>query len=409
MISTTGMSSVVSYDNLNADEVFTQAFENKLENLQLAAELTSISIAVVFDNEIVYQKGFGEQDNIDTIFRIGCVTKALTAMNLLRFYDQELFMLDDNAMDYLPDLVMNIVNPNFPTVNVTFRQLLSHTSSMIMSAYYPDNPLAWDPNNPPGDCFNYSNQNYWVLTKLIEEFSNSSFQDHMMNVFFPLLEMTNTSFDYTDFPLGQLADGYSWDNVTKDKSPISKDNNALDLYIGGGGAMSRASDLANFLMMHKNNGNYKGNQILKEETVNLMHSDEINCYGLGWISDFIGFVDAQGGINALNITNLTGIGGTAPGWTSELYYQKNEDTAVVMCSNLRNFDDFELKKNFYELFYHIFDTSSKLQVLTTTTTTIEPTTSEEQTIVDSTSSFQFTITLLSVVIVISFRRKYCKK
>ena len=75
---------------------------------------------------------------------------------------------------------------------------------------------------------------------------------------------------------------------------LAKTNVELPTYqrrrIGGGGLYSTAADLSNFLIAHMNGGEFKGFQLLKPETIELMHSivSDSNAdfmgvgYGYGW-------------------------------------------------------------------------------------------------------------------------------
>ncbi len=58
---------------------------------------------------------------------IASISKTITATAVMQLWEQGLFELDDDVNDYLP---FNVRNPNHPDVPITFRMLLTHTSSI---------------------------------------------------------------------------------------------------------------------------------------------------------------------------------------------------------------------------------------------------------------------------------------
>ncbi|MGO9964187.1 MAG: serine hydrolase domain-containing protein, partial [Acidimicrobiales bacterium] len=58
----------------------------------------------------------------DTVFRIASVTKTMTAIGLMRLYDDGRFQLDDPVNDYLKTFR---IQPPPGGVDVTFRHLLT--------------------------------------------------------------------------------------------------------------------------------------------------------------------------------------------------------------------------------------------------------------------------------------------
>ena len=62
-----------------------------------------------------------------TIFFLASISKTVTATALMQLYEAGRFGLDDSVDRYLP---FPVKNPNHPKVPITFRMLLTHTSSI---------------------------------------------------------------------------------------------------------------------------------------------------------------------------------------------------------------------------------------------------------------------------------------
>ncbi|MEX0996603.1 MAG: serine hydrolase [Flavobacteriaceae bacterium] len=185
-----------------------QSLEENIEQVFTDFQLMGMSVWVE-KNGIEESFHFGLKDldrnlEIDeqTKYRIASISKTVTALGLLKLYDQGLFDLDDPINDYLS---FPITNPSFPGTEITFRTLLSHTSSIqdgsgyngFLNATFSQNPIpsmeellspggAFYTSNmyrteTPGTYFAYSNLNYGVIATLIEAISNEPFDVYMKN------------------------------------------------------------------------------------------------------------------------------------------------------------------------------------------------------------------------------------
>jgi CubicO group peptidase (beta-lactamase class C family) len=76
--------------------------------------------------------------------------------------------------------------------------------------------------------------------------------------------------------------------VIVDKAASSPFNEGFEFLSGGGGLVSTVHDYANFCQMLVDNGEFKGKQLLKPETIELMFTNQLNgvagdfCFGLGF-------------------------------------------------------------------------------------------------------------------------------
>ena len=109
-------------------------FDENILSLMKSGHMPSISMGIVKNNSLVWSKSYGysnilkkEKATNTTIYLAGSISKTFTGLALMQLFEQELFDLDDDVNDYLP---FSLRNPNYPNINITFRMLLAHQSSL---------------------------------------------------------------------------------------------------------------------------------------------------------------------------------------------------------------------------------------------------------------------------------------
>ena len=98
------------------------------------SHVPGLSLAIIRDGKLLRATGFGfanlEQQRpmrADTLINVGSVTKTATCIAVMQLWERKKFALDDDVNAYLSFPVRNFAYPGLP---VTFRQLLTHTSSI---------------------------------------------------------------------------------------------------------------------------------------------------------------------------------------------------------------------------------------------------------------------------------------
>ena len=89
-----------------------------MEHYRLDAHIPGMVWGVVKDGKLVHVKGAGVQDieakrpvTPDTLFRIASMTKAFTALSILRLRDEGKLSLDAPAETYVPELTALSTRP----------------------------------------------------------------------------------------------------------------------------------------------------------------------------------------------------------------------------------------------------------------------------------------------------------
>ncbi|RYY14227.1 MAG: class A beta-lactamase-related serine hydrolase [Cytophagaceae bacterium] len=111
-----------------------------MEALRNQGYFNGFGVAIVNRQGALYQHGFGFADaqartpyGIHTIQNIGSVSKTVVGLALLKAQELGKLNLDDSVNKYLP---FRVVNPAFPRVPITLRQLANHTSSIRDNDFY---------------------------------------------------------------------------------------------------------------------------------------------------------------------------------------------------------------------------------------------------------------------------------
>jgi CubicO group peptidase (beta-lactamase class C family) len=279
---------------------------------------------------------------------------------LMQLYDQGLFDLDDDVNTVLP---FELRNPYFSDDPITFRMLLSHTSSLntnVRNEYYwmnfsgdppfsffpepylrqfllPDGKYyhdqVWSATRRPGEHAMYANVGYDLISYLVELLSGESFLSYCQHNIFDPLEMKNTSFNLSTLSLDQVARPYHFffgcyrqiDNLPWFFGPSYDDRFWRMRGYPAGGLYSTVEDLSHFLIAHMNQGVYKNRSILEPDTVSLMHTidpDNEIGYGLAWMRYPI----------TSTITS-TGHGGDIMGVDTWMLYDESTNTGVIYLAN----------------------------------------------------------------------------
>lgn len=238
----------------------------------------------------------------DTIFRAYSMTKPITAVAALQLCERGLLDLDDPVASYLPELAKLTVagsKPGAKSRPMTIRDLLRHTAglsygwgaSVADEGYRKANLL--DPEAPlkaltrklsgipldhaPGTVWKYS-ISLDVLGRVIEVVSKKSLADYFEEHIFAPLGMKDTAFQVSSAKLPRFAANYRLGAKglqlldAPDKSRFAK---PAILFSGGGGLVSTVDDYLAFAQALLHGGAWRGQRILRAETVSAMTHDQL--------------------------------------------------------------------------------------------------------------------------------------
>lgn len=381
------LTSHCTFDKKNeADNYSTQKIiDYRMENIFKQNELMGMSVLVVKDNRIVYEKYLGLSDllrNIEvdenTMYRIASISKTVTATALMILYEEGRFRLDE---DVSHKLGFELRNPRFPETPITYRMLLNHTSSLLGGKSYltfnkktyladslvPIRELVQPggsyfakgvfTDKKPGTYFKYSNLAYGIIATLVERLSGKRFDVFCQERIFEPLDMKAT-FNVTAVPhINEVAvlyrsendrwepkmDNYQGNKPHARNLPKYKPGTNGLVFSPQGGLRCSAKELSKFMMMHLNNGKYNDKQIVADSIIRLMHQTHWKY-------------DGKNGNNSGNLFNEWGLGmqiislrekgdivfperhmighpGQAYGLISDMYFDKKEKCGLIFITN----------------------------------------------------------------------------
>jgi len=175
----------------------------------------------------VADRGTGRPVTLDTVFRVGSITKTFNALAVLSLAEQGRLDLDAPLRTLVPDAP--IVNPWADTSPVRIAHLLEHTSGLLdltreefeHNEPFPslESALAWRPEArlvqwPPGLHSVYSNANAGLIGLVIEHVSGQSYERFVTEQLFGPLCMRSASLTDDEVTRKRLATGYDADGQT---------------------------------------------------------------------------------------------------------------------------------------------------------------------------------------------------
>lgn len=310
-------------DNTYSDFDGTENIDMQVEAFIKRWKIEGASLAITKEERLVYAKGFGtansetgEEVKPGHLFRIASVSKLITAVAIMKLFEEGYLGLDDpvfGQQGILNDSVfMYYQDPRVE--QITVRHLLNHTAGWSRYAGDPlfnplyiarkmgvpapaglDHILQYTLNRKlnynPGSRYSYSNLGYAILGKIIERESGMPYQDYVvMNLLKPLgiHDMhIGKSYYHEKYPnevryhssAGELTiramDG-SGETV-----PIYYGGNDMELLGPAGGWVASAPELAKF--MTAIDGFEEQPDILSPETIANMTNPGFAGKGLfGW-------------------------------------------------------------------------------------------------------------------------------
>jgi CubicO group peptidase (beta-lactamase class C family) len=178
---------------------------------QSTGQVPSLVLGVVRDRTLLHFTGAGEQPRPDpkTQYRLGSITKTMTATMVMQLRDEGYFSLDDLLYRHLPGTSVG---------GVTLRQLLGHVSGLQRE---PDGAwwerttggdvdqllekLAFDKlTGPPYRTYHYSNLAYGLLGAVLQRVTGEAWGDLVAKRLLDPLGMKRTTYA----PVEPFARGY---------------------------------------------------------------------------------------------------------------------------------------------------------------------------------------------------------
>jgi CubicO group peptidase (beta-lactamase class C family) len=251
--------------------------------------IPGVVFTLVNDGEVFFSKGYGyadleneaSMDPEETVLITASLAKVFTTVGVLQLNERGVIDLHEDVRPYFTEFPLKT---NFDEP-LTFDNLLTHTDGfearMIGTGARTQDDLlplselleTYTPTQlyPPGKYMTYSDHASNLGGYLTQEISGLPFEQYMAEKILTPLKMTSSSFNQPppDEFLKRQAVGYEY----QDGKQVST-GNFYTRYAPGGGLRTTAADMNKFMLALLNNGEYAGEKILNQSTVEMMFTQQ---------------------------------------------------------------------------------------------------------------------------------------
>jgi len=311
-------------------------FADQLAKEWLVRGIAGLSLTVALDGKIVYSEGFGYADLEERVpakpttkFRIGSISKPLTAVGLMELVEAGKVDLDAPVQKYVP---------SFPDKGspITVRMVAGHLAGIrhyngdefLIQKHYDNvlDGLKIFENDPlvsaPGTEFHYSSYGFNLLSAVIESASGERFLDYMQRHAFDAIGLAHTTPDQNSRIVEERSRFYEKEkDGTLENAPYVDNSYKW----AGGGFLSTSEDLVRFGAAMLRPG------VLNEAALKEMFTPQHTSsgkpieYGIGWFvrkskSGMLTYEHAGGSV----------------GGTSQLIIYPETDVVVALVTNMSN-------------------------------------------------------------------------
>lgn len=264
-------------------------------------DIVGLSIALVDDQSIVWQQGFGYADRKnkieaapDTVYRAGSISKLFNAMAVMKLVESGEMDIDRPLVTYLPQFKIKSRFGN--TDGITPRTILTHHSGLPtdwIDGMWAKQPMPFTQlvheikdeyvAYPPNTVMSYSNLGVTLLGHAVQNVCGMKYAQCLEQSLLDPMGMTDSRFE-TGISGSRTAKSYIGGEEVYEY-PLRG--------IPAGGLNTTVTDLARLAMLVNNGGELKKRQILSRETLEAMLTvqnrqiplDLGKFIGLGWPID----------------------------------------------------------------------------------------------------------------------------
>jgi CubicO group peptidase (beta-lactamase class C family) len=217
---------------------------------------------IVSNGKLVHVRGVGVQDleskrpvTPDTLFRIASMTKAFTALTVLKLRDEGKLQLDTPAENYVEEM-RGWKYPTADSPRIRVRDLLNHTAGFVTDDPWGDRQTPLPDaefskilregvpfTRPPATAWEYSNLGYALLGRIITNVSGQPYADTITQTLLKPLGMESSGFFVDAAPRERRALGYRWEDDAWRLEPTM----AHGAFGAMGGIQTSANDYAKWV------------------------------------------------------------------------------------------------------------------------------------------------------------------
>jgi CubicO group peptidase (beta-lactamase class C family) len=228
---------------------------------QANAHAPGLVYGVVQDGRIIHLRTAGVRTvdgpavTPDTLFRIASMSKAFTALAILKLRDEGRLSLDDLAETHVPEM-RAWSYPTADSPRIRIRDLLNHTGGFVTDDPWGDRQQVLTEaaftrmltdgvpfTRAPQTAFEYSNFGYALLGRIVTNVSGRPYNAYIEAEIMRPLGMTSSGYDVFASPQDQRALGYRWENDAWSREPDMRHG----VFGSMGGVQTNAPDYAKWI------------------------------------------------------------------------------------------------------------------------------------------------------------------
>ncbi|HWW12908.1 MAG TPA: serine hydrolase [Brevundimonas sp.] len=318
------------------DNAVTEALARTMDGYVRNRDFNGV-VLVARDGQVLLRRGYGTAsmeagtpNTPDNLFRVGSLTKPLTAVLTLKLVEEGRLALDGTLARYLPDRYAGT-----PAANVTIEQLLAHTSGLrdvpgnytdpwwrttARQSFTPrDYMQAWIPGelaSASGE-WRYNNNAYYLLGVIIETVTGQTYAEALRDRVLAPAGMDRSGVFTATLAEPGLAAGYTRASDGRMERPMYIDPSVS---YAAAGVYASADDLLRFSQA-LDDGRLLGPAMRAE-----MFRDRGNQYGLGW--NTLEWPAASGTKTPIQMHT-----GSVPGYQTMLIRSEADGGVVIVLDN----------------------------------------------------------------------------
>ncbi|MDR3472048.1 MAG: serine hydrolase [Devosia sp.] len=275
-----------------------------------SGQVPGMSIAVVYDDQTVFLKGYGVREegkpalvDPDTVFQLASMSKPLASTVVATLVSDGTLTWDTRISDIDPGF--QLYDP-YATRELTLRDLFSHRSGLSPQAGNDIEGLGvprdeilrrlryLKPTSSFRSTYAYSNFGITEAGIAAADAAHMSWEDLAETHLYRPLGMNSTSSRYSDFI---ARPDHAELHIRTDGKWVPKVKRMPDGQSPAGGVSSTARDMALWLRLQLDGGTVGGNELIKSAALLATHTPVISTgpdpvsgvptfYGLGWIVSY---------------------------------------------------------------------------------------------------------------------------
>lgn len=201
---------------LDGSRIEAQELTSRIEEITKKADVHGLAVAVFNDREIVYSRAFGVKNTetgeplrMDTVFYGASLSKAVSAVLMMKLVEEGILDLDTTLMSYSEQPVstytasrekawhedLTDLKDDGLHKKITARMSLSHTTGFANWRWVEeDHKLRV--RFEPGSQFNYSGEGFTFLQVILEKRTKKPLEDWMKEKIFEPYGMTTSSYTW---------------------------------------------------------------------------------------------------------------------------------------------------------------------------------------------------------------------